>query len=129
MPRRTSSQPTEAELGILRVLWSRGPCTVREVHENLHEPGVGYTTVLKQLQIMLAKGSVQRDERFRTHVYRPVVDEEQTQIGILRDLLHRAFGGSAKKLLVGALAASKASTKELREIRELLQRLEKGGHS
>lgn len=122
-------QPTDAELGILRVLWARGPSTVREVHENLHQPGVGYTTVLKQLQVMFGKGFVLRDERFRTHVYRPTAKEEQTQVNLLRNLLQRAFGGSAKKLLVGALAASKASKSEIREIRDILDQLEKGGPS
>ncbi|HEX2093399.1 MAG TPA: BlaI/MecI/CopY family transcriptional regulator [Longimicrobiaceae bacterium] len=122
---RPPPQPTPAELEILRVLWQRGPSTVREVHETLHrsEP-VGYTTVLKTLQIMTDKGLVGRDESQRAHVYEPRISEEATQRQLVRDLLDRAFGGSAAKLVVRALSGSRASAEELEEIRTLLARLE-----
>jgi predicted transcriptional regulator len=91
-------RPTDAELAILRVLWERGPSTVRQVHEVLsrERPG-GYTTALKLLQIMTEKGLVRRDETDRTHVYHPRLSEEQTQRQLVRDLLERAFGGSSSK--------------------------------
>ena len=114
-------RPTPAELEILRVLWSRGPSTVREVQEALGpERGAGYTTVLKLMQIMAEKGLVDRDERDRTHVYRARLSEEQTQRQLVRDLLDRAFGGSATKLVMQALAARRASADELREIRRMI---------
>jgi|SRR6267378_1915225 len=116
-------RPTQAELGILRVLWERGPSSVREVHEALSEarPG-GYTTVLKQLQIMTVKGLVMRDESGRTHVYRAALAEEQTQRQLLGDLLERAFGGSASRLIQQALATKPTSREEIAEIRRLIDR-------
>lgn len=116
MPRR---KPTDAELAILRVLWARGASTVREVAEALGRD-VGYTTVLKLLQIMTDKRLVKRDESARTHVYQAAYTEEQTQRQLVSDLLERAFGGSASKLVLQALAASKATPQELAEIRKLL---------
>lgn len=118
-------RPTDGELGILRVLWRRGPSTVRQVHEGLGEPAVvGYTTVLKLLQIMTEKGLVTRDESRRTHVYQARLAEDATQRQLVRDLLDRAFAGSARKLVMQALAVRKASPEELAEIRELLDRME-----
>jgi predicted transcriptional regulator len=121
MARAAVPRPTDAELAILRVLWERGPSTVRQVHEVLvRERPTAYTTALKLLQIMTDKGLVRRDETDRTHVYQARLSEEQTQRQLVRDLLDRAFGGSATKLVVQALAARRASPDELGEIRRLI---------
>jgi predicted transcriptional regulator len=118
-------RPTDAELAILRVLWERGPSTVRDVHAALSDTqGTGYTTVLKLLQIMTDKGLVVRDESERAHVYEPRVSEQRTQRQLLADLADRAFGGSPAKLVLQALAGRKTSPRELSEIRDLLDRLE-----
>jgi BlaI family transcriptional regulator, penicillinase repressor len=120
-------RPTDAELAILRVLWERGPSTVRQVHESLSgERAIGYTTVLKLMQIMADKGIVQRDETDRTHVYAPRRSEQYTQRQLLQDLLDRAFGGSALKLVMQALSTKKASPEELAQIRQLLDDREGG---
>jgi predicted transcriptional regulator len=116
-------KPTEAELAILRVLWTRGPSTVRDVHEALGED-VRYTTTLKQLQIMFDKGLVTRDERQRSHVYAAAVGEEETQHRLLDNLLAHAFGGSSSKLVLRALRSGRVSSDELRQIRALLDELE-----
>ena len=123
----STPQPTPAELQILRVLWERGPSTVREVHEALDrsEP-VGYTTVLKLLQIMTDKRLVRRDESARAHVYTATAPEGTTQKQLVRDLVDRAFGGSASQLVLHALSTRKSSKQELSQIRELLDRLEGG---
>jgi predicted transcriptional regulator len=116
-------RPTDAELAILRVLWTRGPSTVRQVHELLvRERPSAYTTALKMLQIMTEKGLVERDESDRTHVYRARLSEEETQQQLVGDLLDRAFGGSASKLVMQALATTRATPDELREIRRLIER-------
>jgi predicted transcriptional regulator len=121
MSRTTTPKPTDAELTILRVLWDRGPSTVRQVHDVLNrERAAAYTTALKLLQIMTEKGLVERDERDRTHIYRARLTEEQTQRQLVRDLLDRAFGGSATKLVMQALATRRASADELREIRRAI---------
>jgi predicted transcriptional regulator len=121
------SRPTDAELAILRVLWSRGPSTVRQVHEALsRERETGYTTVLKLMQIMTEKGLVERDESERTHVYQARFTQEQTQERLVSDLLEKAFGGSASQLVMRALAAKPASADELAQIRRLLDELEGG---
>jgi len=122
---RDVPKPTEAELLILRVLWERGPSTVREVHEAIQRgrasgQTTGYTTVLKLLQIMTEKGLVTRDERTRSHVYRSRLSEDTTQRQLVTDLLDRAFGGSAARLVMQALDVSPASPDELKEIRRLL---------
>ncbi len=120
-------RPTDAELEILTVLWSRGPSTVREVHEAIaRRKPAQYTTVLKLMQIMAEKGLVQRDERQRAHVYRASKPREWTQRQLAGDLLQRAFGGSAAGLVLGALSARKTSAAELAEIRLLLDEYEKG---
>ncbi len=125
MPKPTVPRPTEAELSILQVLWSRCPCTVREVHGALYpNGGTGYTTTLKLLQIMMGKGLVLRDESERSHVYRAKFSEDQTQRRIVHDLLTRSFGGSAHKLVLHALSVKKASPQELAEIKKLLKKLE-----
>lgn len=124
MVRHKVPKPTEAELSILRVLWKRGPCTVRKVQEELnHTRQTGYTTVLKLLQIMTEKGLVLRDESSRSHLYQPRFSEEQTQKQLVRDLLNRAFGGSAQELVMQALSVKKVSRKELEEIQQLLSDL------
>ena len=112
-------KPTDAELGILRVLWTRGPSTVRQIAEVLGREA-GYTTVLKLLQIMTEKRLVVRDESARTHIYKPAYTEDQTQRQLVTDLLDRAFDGSAAKLVLQALAATKSSPEELAEIKKLL---------
>ena len=120
-------RPTDAELAILRVLWTRGPSTVRQVHESLsRERPSAYTTALKMLQIMTEKGLVERDESDRTHVYRARLSEERTQQQLVGDLLDRAFGGSASKLVMQALATTRATPDELREIRQLIERRSRG---
>ena len=120
-------RPTDAELAILRVLWERGASTVRQVHDVLsRERPAAYTTALKLLQIMTEKGLVRRDETDRTHVYHARLTEEQTQRQLVRDLLDRAFAGSASKLVMQALAARRASPEELGEIRRLLHSVESG---
>jgi len=121
------SRPTDAELAILRVIWSRGPSTVRQVHEALsRDRETGYTTVLKLMQIMTEKGLVERDESERTHVYQARFTQEQTQERLVSDLLEKAFGGSASQLVMRALAAKPASADELAQIRRLLDELEGG---
>jgi predicted transcriptional regulator len=112
-------KPTDAELGILRVLWGRGPSTVREVAEALGREGA-YTTVLKLLQIMTEKRLVRRDDSTRSHVYEAAYSEDQTQKQLVTDLMHRAFDGSAAKLALQALAAGDTSPEEIAEIRKLL---------
>jgi BlaI family penicillinase repressor len=137
MAKSTPPRPTDAELSILRVLWRIGPATVRQAQDELNRteatrPGeagrnwAGYTTVLKFLQIMTEKGLVDRDESQRTHVYRAKLPEDKTQRQLVRDLLDRAFSGSAQKLVMQALSVNKASPQELAQIRELLDRLEEG---
>lgn len=116
--------PSGAELDILAVLWKAGPSTVRDVHDALGK-GSGYTTTLKQMQLMTDKGLLTRSERFRSHVYEAGVPKEQTQQQIAGDLLRRAFEGSAKSLVVGALSAQPASAAELEEIRRLLGAFER----
>lgn len=114
-------RPTDAELTILRVLWERGPCTVRQVLQVLErERPTGYTTALKLMQIMAEKGLVLRDETERTHVYRAKLSEQQTQRQLVRDLLDRAFDGSAAKLVMQALQTKRASKEELEQIKRLL---------
>src|ERR1022692_4353863 len=119
MPSPHRPLPTAAELDILAVLWRLGPATVREVHEELGKDN-GYTTTLKQMQLMTEKGLLLRSERFGSHVYEASVPKEQTQQQIAGDLLKRAFGGSARSLMMGALAAQPASREELSEIRSML---------
>ena len=121
------TRPTDAELAILQVLWSRGPSTVRQVHEALsRDRETGYTTVLKLMQIMTEKGLVERDESERTHVYQARFTQEATQQRLVSDLLDKAFGGSASQLVMRALAAKPASADELAQIRRLLDELEGG---
>jgi len=120
-------RPTDAELAILRVLWTRGPSTVREVAEAMGREGA-YTTVLKLLQIMTDKRLVRRDESSRTHVYEATSSEEVTQRQLVADLLDRVFDGSAEKLVLQALAARKSSPAELAQVRKLLAK-HRGGRT
>ena len=125
MSPRERKRPTDAELEILGVLWSRGPSTVREVYRTLNESReTGYTTVLKLMQIMTDKGLLSRDTTVRPQVYQAVQSEARTQRQLLHDLLNRAFQGSPGKLVLQALSTKKATPEERRKIRELLDRLE-----
>lgn len=119
-------QPTDAELAILRVLWDREPCTVRDVHAALTAAGkeVAYTTVLKMFQIMTEKKLVLRDDRSRAHRYRAATPRPKAQKQLVDDFVERAFGGAAAELVLHALAGRKASPEELTEIRRLLDRME-----
>jgi BlaI family penicillinase repressor len=118
-------KPTASELEILRVLWTRGPSTVREVHESLREQkALGYTTVLKLLQIMTAKGTVRRNEEQRAHVYEACLPATETKRQLAGDVLQRVFEGSATELMLHALAGRRTSKKELKELRQLLDEYE-----
>ena len=121
-------RPTDAELEILNVLWQRGASTVRDVHEAImrSRPAMGYTTVLKLMQIMAEKELVRRDESQRAHVYEARLARDETQRQLIGDLLERAFDGSATKLVMQALSAKKTSAKELSRIREMLDEFERG---
>src|SRR3954471_13764022 len=119
-----SSRPTAGELAILRVLWERGRCTVREVHEHL-DAGTGYTTVLKLMQIMAAKGLVTRDDTDKAHVYRPSATQAQTEKRVLKGLLGSLFQGSVARLAMRALSTRKASKEELAELKDLIKELER----
>jgi predicted transcriptional regulator len=116
--------PTDAELDILAVLWRRSASTVREVHQELGKES-GYTTTLKQMQVMTEKGLLLRNERYRSHLYEAAIPKEETRQQIAGDLLRRAFDGSAKTLMLGALAAQPATDEELAEIRAMLRDFEK----
>ncbi len=128
MTKQATQRPTDAELAILRVLWERGPSTVRQVHNILNEirPTV-YTTILKLMQIMDNKGLVRRDKSQRAHVYQPAFTEAETQKRLVGDLLERAFSGSTASLLMQALSAKEASAEELAQIRQILDEVERGG--
>ena len=127
MGRPKLPKPTDAELAILRVLWDRGPSTVRQVMDELNKlRPTGYTTVLKFLQIMTEKGLVTRDATNRTHVYQPRLTSERTKHQVVRDVLDKVFGGSSAELVAQTLAAGMASAEELRSIRKLLDELERG---
>ncbi len=124
--REVSPRPTETELDILRVLWDRGDSTVREVHEVLYgSDGAGYTTALKLLQIMHGKGLVERNDSQRAHVYRAAVSRQRTQKRFLAEMVQRLFNGSPSQLVLHALGDHpRASRAELKEIRELLNRID-----
>jgi BlaI family penicillinase repressor len=128
MPRRRSLQPTEVELAILRVLWDRGPSTVREVHAVLRgqrdRQDTGYSTTLKMMQVMTDKGLLKRDESRRPQVYRHTVAEDETQRRMVDDLVRRVFGGSARKLVLRAVESEHVTPDELAEIRKLLEQME-----
>jgi len=126
MAATSTRKPTSSELEILHVLWERGPSTVREVHQALNEKRpIGYTSVLKLMQIMTAKGTVRRNEQQRAHVYEAVQPEEKTKRDLALDVLQRVFDGSASELMMHALAGRKASREEIDEMRRLLNEHER----
>ena len=126
MASQHTQKPTASELEILRVLWERGPSTVREVHESLSEKKpIGYTSVLKLMQIMTAKGTVRRNEEQRAHVYEAVQPAEKTKRQLALDFLQRVFDGSASELMMHALAGHKGSKEEVEELRRLLNEYER----
>ena len=115
-------KPTEVELELLQVLWSKGSATVREMYEEVsRRRALGYTSVLKMLQIMTEKGLVDRTEAGKAHIYRPTASQEETQSQILRDLSERLFAGSAAQLAMHALSMQPASVEELEEIRKIIR--------
>jgi len=125
MTNERPQKPTSSELEILRVLWERGPSTVREVHAELREKkDLGYTTVLKLLQIMTAKGTVRRNEDQRAHVYEACQPATETKRQLVGDVLQRVFQGSASELMIHALEGRRTSKKELEELRRLLDEYE-----
>ena len=124
MAKMKTSKPTDAELGILNVLWKRGALTVKEIHEVMGEE-TGYTTTLKLLQIMTEKGLVVRNESQRAHVYQARHTETDTQRQLLTGLLNKAFSGSTSQLVMQALASKRATAEELAEIKKLIERLAK----
>lgn len=122
----TQIKPTESELDILNVLWRRDSATVREVHELLsQDKTIGYTTVLKTMQIMDEKGLVERDTQAKAHVYRAKLAQKEAQRDFVANLLDKVFGGSAKQLVLQALESKPASAEEMKEIREILKQAEK----
>ena len=126
MATHTQQKPTASELEILQVLWEQGPSTVREVHEQLNaKRPMGYTGVLKLMQIMTAKGAVRRNEEQRAHVYEAVEPAETTKQQFAMDLLERVFEGSASELMMHALAGHKATKEEMEELRQLLKDYER----
>src|SRR5215472_1388145 len=123
---RSPQKPTASELEILRVLWTKGPSTVREVHEALSDKkDVGYTSILKLLQIMTTKELVRRNETQRAHVYEACLPAEQTKRQLAGDMLQRVFEGSASQLMMHALAGRKASPEEIEQLRRLLDEYER----
>jgi BlaI family penicillinase repressor len=116
--------PSDAEFGILTILWRCGPSTVREVHDALAK-GTGYTSTLKQMQVMHEKGLLQRSERYRSHLYEAAVTREEAQARFAGELMHRVFEGSARNLVLGALTAQRASPEELDEMRRMFDQFEK----
>lgn len=121
-----NTKPTESELEILSLLWQMKMATVREIHERLAESkDTGYTTTLKIMQIMHAKGMLGRDERNRTHLYYPLIEEKATQQNLVSNFMATAFGGSTKNLVMQALGQGNPSREELDEIRAFLDQLEK----
>lgn len=125
MPRPPSTQPTEVELQILRILWELGPSPVREIHARLEaDKGTNYSTTVKMLSVMLEKELVTRDEQARPHVYRAAVTQERARKKMLHELIDKLYDGSASSLVMHALSSKKASAEEISEIRQLLNELE-----
>jgi BlaI family penicillinase repressor len=116
--------PSDAEFGILTVLWRCGAATVREVHEALAKD-TGYTSTLKQMQLMHEKGMLRRSERYRSHLYEAAITREEAQARFAGDLVHRIFDGSVRNLVLGALTAQRASDKDLAEINRIFDAFEK----
>ena len=120
----TTIKPTEGELEILQVLWKKGTCTVREVHENLNKQNSGYTTTLKFMQIMLEKGLVDRDTSAKTHIYSALVNQEKTQQQMVNKMIDNVFNGSAARLVMQALGNQTTSQEEIDLIKAYLDKLE-----
>lgn len=126
MTKSEQVKPTDAELAILNVLWEHGPCTVRQVQNQLQdERGTGYTTTLKLMQIMFEKGLLRRDDSIRSHVYSVAITRQKTQKALVTKMIDQLFDGSAQQLIMQALSSRKASTKELAEIRDLIDSFER----
>jgi len=126
MKMETNTKPTESELEILQILWEKKSCTVREVHEVLEKnKEAGYTTTLKLMQIMLEKGLVDRDSSSKTHIYRPLVNQQKTQQHLLTKMIDNVFNGSASRMVMQALGNHKASKEELEAIKLYLEDLSK----
>ena len=127
MPRTASTQPTEVELQILRILWEHGASTAREIHNHLTEiRDTNYSTTVKMLSVMLAKKLVTRDETVRPQLFQPAATRDRTQRKMLKDLVQKAYDGSVGSLVMQALSSQKSSPVELAEIRRLLNELEEG---
>ena len=125
MPRPSSTQPTEVELQILRILWELGPSPVREIHGRLEaDKGTNYSTTVKMLSVMLRKGLLKRDEAAQPHVYRPVLSRRKAGQRMLHDLIDKVYDGSAMSLVLQTLSSGKATKEELNEIRRLLDQME-----
>ncbi len=120
----TNIKPTEGEMEILQVLWQKGNCTVREVHEDLNKQNSGYTTTLKLMQIMLEKGLVDRDTSAKTHIYRALVNQEKTQQQMVNKMIDNVFNGSAARLVMQALGNQTTSQEEIDLIKAYLDKLE-----
>lgn len=124
---RPNAVPSNSELEILRILWKKGVRTVREVHDSLsRERNIGYTTVLKTMQIMAEKKLVERDESERSHVYTAAVEEKYIKRRLVADLLDRVFDGSSAKLVMHALSEKQASPEDLKKIRQMIKKQSKG---
>ena len=118
-------KPTEGEMEILQVLWQKGLCTVREVHEALDKKDSGYTTTLKLMQIMHEKGMVERDTNQKTHIYKALVNQDKTEKQLVNKIIDNVFNGSAARLVMQALGNHTASADEIEEIKKYLEKLEK----
>ena len=118
-------KPTEGEMEILQVLWQKGLCTVREVHEALDKKDSGYTTTLKLMQIMHEKGMVERDTNQKTHIYKAIVNQDKTEKQLVNKMIDNVFNGSAARLVMQALGNHSASADEIDEIKKYLEQLEK----
>ena len=128
MPRQPSSIPTEVELEILQVLWTRGPSTVRQVHDVLRQQkDTGYSTTLKMIQVMTEKCLLLKDESQKPQVFRPAKPQEQTQLQLVDDLIQKGFAGSAMKLVLRAITAKRITPDELAQIKKLLEQSKGGG--
>ena len=124
MPRPKSSQPTDVELQILRILWEIGPCGVREIHERLQaDKGTNYSTTVKMLAVMREKGLVKRNEKATPHVYRAAMTQQRAQKKMLNDLINRVYDGSSGILMLHALSSMKASAEEIDEIQKLIAKM------
>ncbi|MEZ6138394.1 MAG: BlaI/MecI/CopY family transcriptional regulator [Pirellulaceae bacterium] len=127
MARHASSQPTEVELQILRILWNDGPSIARHIHDSLQAfKQTTYSTTVKMLSVMMEKGLLKRDDDAKPQVYRAAVPQQRTQKQMLSDLIDKVYDGSAAALMLHALSSKKATTEELREIRDMLDQLEEG---